>query len=93
MLNLFSTVSLICNGPVKFSCLGSKIILNYHFKSEPSENKLSIKKHLKEKTNLQQINTVHQLVMGDPPFFLALPCQPLEPAGPTNSCTSALLPF
>jgi hypothetical protein len=25
------TVSLICNGPLKFLCLGSKIIQNYHF--------------------------------------------------------------
>ncbi len=30
----FLTVSLICNGPVKFLCLGPKIILNYHFNFE-----------------------------------------------------------
>jgi hypothetical protein len=31
IINFFETVSLICNGPLKFLCLGSKIIQNYHF--------------------------------------------------------------
>ncbi len=30
-ITFFLTVSLICNGPLKFLCLGSKIIQNYHF--------------------------------------------------------------
>jgi hypothetical protein len=30
-VNIFLTVSLICNERVKFLCLGSKIIQNYHF--------------------------------------------------------------
>ncbi len=34
ILNILLTVSLICKGPVKFLCLASKIIQNYHFSFE-----------------------------------------------------------
>ncbi len=30
-IKIFLTVTLICNGPLKFLCLGSKIIQNHHF--------------------------------------------------------------
>ncbi len=43
---------------------------------------------------MQQINTVHILEMGNPPFFLAVHCQPLGPGGPMykflHFCSSAL---
>jgi hypothetical protein len=40
-IKIFLTVSLICNGPLKFLCLGSKIIQNYnfHFKCAMSSSK------------------------------------------------------
>ncbi len=43
ILNLFLIVSLICNGPVKFLCLGSEIILNYYFNFECAQ---SCSKHI-----------------------------------------------
>ncbi len=62
--------------------------------ARPPKIKFSIKKkHLKEQNHFMQHLSIHILVMGDPPFFLAVLSQPLGPGGHTSFCTSALLLF